>query len=225
MDEIALEGGLARRHGARRPRPVRAHRRLRRGRRRLVRRAGRRGAPAFVGLALEKVGDLRYGENPHQRGALYRGRAGAGPLGGARGTAGQGDVVQQLAGRRGRRVAGRGAPRARVRDRQAQQPVRGGRAGHPRRVVPARVRRATRCQRVRRHRGVPRRRADGAAAEAMREVFTEVVVAPGVRRPRRSRPSRSATNLRRASRAPLPDGAGSTSGRCREVRWSRIATW
>ena len=40
--------------------------------------------PAFVGLALEKVGDLRYGENPHQRGALYRDGAGSGPLGGAK---------------------------------------------------------------------------------------------------------------------------------------------
>ena len=29
--------------------------------------------PAFVGLAFDKVTDLRYGENPHQRGALYRG--------------------------------------------------------------------------------------------------------------------------------------------------------
>jgi len=40
--------------------------------------------PAFVGLALRKVGDLRYGENPHQRGALYQEVAGAGPLAGAR---------------------------------------------------------------------------------------------------------------------------------------------
>jgi phosphoribosylaminoimidazolecarboxamide formyltransferase / IMP cyclohydrolase len=40
--------------------------------------------PPYVGLAYEKVGDLRYGENPHQRGALYREAAGAGPLGGAR---------------------------------------------------------------------------------------------------------------------------------------------
>ncbi len=38
---------------------------------------------AYVGLAYEKVGDLRYGENPHQRGALYREAAGTGPLGGA----------------------------------------------------------------------------------------------------------------------------------------------
>ena len=35
-------------------------------------RAAETDLPAFVGLALEKVGDLRYGENPHQRGARYR---------------------------------------------------------------------------------------------------------------------------------------------------------
>ena len=40
--------------------------------------------PDYVGLAYEKVGDLRYGENPHMRGALYREAAGEGPLGGAR---------------------------------------------------------------------------------------------------------------------------------------------
>jgi phosphoribosylaminoimidazolecarboxamide formyltransferase/IMP cyclohydrolase len=39
--------------------------------------------PAYVGLAYEKVADLRYGENPHQRGALYAETAGTGPLGGA----------------------------------------------------------------------------------------------------------------------------------------------
>ncbi|MGZ5292199.1 MAG: bifunctional phosphoribosylaminoimidazolecarboxamide formyltransferase/IMP cyclohydrolase [Actinomycetota bacterium] len=39
--------------------------------------------PDFVGLAYEKVEDLRYGENPHQRGALYTEAAGPGPLGGA----------------------------------------------------------------------------------------------------------------------------------------------
>ena len=40
--------------------------------------------PSFVGLALRKVQDLRYGENPHQRGALYEEVAGPGPLVGAR---------------------------------------------------------------------------------------------------------------------------------------------
>jgi phosphoribosylaminoimidazolecarboxamide formyltransferase/IMP cyclohydrolase len=39
--------------------------------------------PAFVGLAFDKVTDLRYGENPHQRGALYRGSGGPGVLRGA----------------------------------------------------------------------------------------------------------------------------------------------
>ena len=37
-----------------------------------------------MGLALEKVGDLRYGENPHQRGrARTRRRPGPGVFGGA----------------------------------------------------------------------------------------------------------------------------------------------
>jgi phosphoribosylaminoimidazolecarboxamide formyltransferase/IMP cyclohydrolase len=39
------------------------------------------GLPGFVGLALEKVQDLRYGENPHQRGGLYRAAGAAGILG------------------------------------------------------------------------------------------------------------------------------------------------
>lgn len=39
--------------------------------------------PAFIGLALEKAADLRYGENPHQRGALYREASGTGVLTGA----------------------------------------------------------------------------------------------------------------------------------------------
>ncbi|HKE54051.1 MAG TPA: bifunctional phosphoribosylaminoimidazolecarboxamide formyltransferase/IMP cyclohydrolase [Actinomycetota bacterium] len=39
--------------------------------------------PSFVGLAFDKVAELRYGENPHQRGALYAESAGRGVLGGA----------------------------------------------------------------------------------------------------------------------------------------------
>jgi len=39
--------------------------------------------PGFVGLAYEKVADLRYGENPHQRGALFAEASGPGVLGGA----------------------------------------------------------------------------------------------------------------------------------------------
>ena len=39
--------------------------------------------PPFVGLAYTKVAELRYGENPHQRGALYAEAAGPGVLHGA----------------------------------------------------------------------------------------------------------------------------------------------
>ncbi|MGZ8600876.1 MAG: bifunctional phosphoribosylaminoimidazolecarboxamide formyltransferase/IMP cyclohydrolase [Actinomycetota bacterium] len=39
--------------------------------------------PSFVGLAYERTAELRYGENPHQRGALYAEAAGPGVLGGA----------------------------------------------------------------------------------------------------------------------------------------------
>jgi phosphoribosylaminoimidazolecarboxamide formyltransferase / IMP cyclohydrolase len=40
-------------------------------------------SPRFVGLAFDKVAELRYGENPHQRGALYAATGGRGVLGGA----------------------------------------------------------------------------------------------------------------------------------------------
>ncbi|MEX2421875.1 MAG: bifunctional phosphoribosylaminoimidazolecarboxamide formyltransferase/IMP cyclohydrolase, partial [Actinomycetota bacterium] len=39
--------------------------------------------PSFIGVAFEKLADLRYGENPHQRGALFAEAAGPGVLGGA----------------------------------------------------------------------------------------------------------------------------------------------
>ncbi|HEX9122904.1 MAG TPA: bifunctional phosphoribosylaminoimidazolecarboxamide formyltransferase/IMP cyclohydrolase [Actinomycetota bacterium] len=45
--------------------------------------AEERTLPGFVGLALRKTEDLRYGENPHQRGALFEESAGPGVLHGA----------------------------------------------------------------------------------------------------------------------------------------------
>jgi phosphoribosylaminoimidazolecarboxamide formyltransferase / IMP cyclohydrolase len=39
--------------------------------------------PEFLSIALSRRSNLRYGENPHQRGALYAPEAGSGPLGGA----------------------------------------------------------------------------------------------------------------------------------------------
>jgi phosphoribosylaminoimidazolecarboxamide formyltransferase/IMP cyclohydrolase len=41
------------------------------------------GLPASLSLPLSRASSLRYGENPHQRGALYARGAGPGPLGGA----------------------------------------------------------------------------------------------------------------------------------------------
>ncbi len=42
------------------------------------------GLPSFLGLAFTKTDELRYGENPHQRGAIYTEAGGPGTLGGAR---------------------------------------------------------------------------------------------------------------------------------------------
>ena len=67
------------------------------------------GFPAWVGGTWERGGVLRYGENPHQRAALYPTRTPrrARPR---RAAARQGDVLQQLRRHR-RRLAGRARPR------------------------------------------------------------------------------------------------------------------
>ena len=92
------------------------------------------GLPVWAGATWSRAAVLRYGENPHQRAALYRdldrdaavrwsGRRAATPR--------QGDVVQQLR-RRGRRAAdGVRLRRAGGGDHQARQPVRDrDRGGH-----------------------------------------------------------------------------------------------
>ena len=80
------------------------------------------GFPAWVGASWERAEVLRYGENPHQSAALYRGFA-AGTRA-RRAAARQGDVLQQLRRHR-RRLAGRARPRRPLRgDHQARQPVR-----------------------------------------------------------------------------------------------------
>ena len=53
--------------------------------------------PARIGLAFEKIQDLRYGENPHQRGAFYRDRDGAVP--GAAAAAPNIATARQIAGK------------------------------------------------------------------------------------------------------------------------------
>ncbi len=132
--------------------------------------------PGFVGLALEKIQDLRYGENPHQRGALFRDAAGPGPLGGARVLQGKEmsfnnwldvDAAYSLAAAL--------PPQAAVIVKH-NNPC-GAAAG----ISPAdSYAKAFACDTVSAFGGIVafHGECDLAAAGAMREVFTEVVVAP-----------------------------------------------
>ena len=84
--------------------------------------------PSHFTMSYEKFLDLSYGENPHQKAALYveSPAQGAHPHG-RRQASRQGAVVQQRARPRLRAAAARRVRRAGVRDRQAQQPLRRGR--------------------------------------------------------------------------------------------------
>ena len=99
--------------------------------------------PEHLAVAYEKVLDLSYGENPHQRAALYAEAGVAQPRPLARlEAARQGALLQQRARPRLGPRPGRRLRAAGLRDRQAQQPLRGGdrrgRArGLPRRRWPA----------------------------------------------------------------------------------------
>ncbi len=97
--------------------------------------------PPVLMQAFEKVTDLAYGENPHQRAAYYSqvGGAHAPALDGPPGR-GQGTVVQQRARPQLGAAAGRGVQRPGVRDHQAQQPVRRGDRERGRRGLRARAR-------------------------------------------------------------------------------------
>ena len=175
--------------GAGWPRRLRAHGGVRHRRRLLDgpaarrrdatrRRSGRRTR----GARLERAAVLRYGENPHQRAALYRDPAAAGGLATAEQLHGKEMSLQQLR-RRGRGVAGG----VRLRrpgggDRQAHQPVRHrGRRHDADDPVADAHRKAHACDPVSAFGGViaVNRPVSGGLAEQIAEVFTEVVVAPG----------------------------------------------
>jgi phosphoribosylaminoimidazolecarboxamide formyltransferase/IMP cyclohydrolase len=144
------------------------------------------GLPAFVGLAFEKVGDLRYGENPHQRGALYRDASGRGAADGAAGSG-------QLGG--ARVLQGKDMSFNNWLDAEAASSLVGALPGPACVIVkhnnPCGVavagsldeayRRAFDCDTVSAFGGIVAFDAPctAAAAEAMRDVFTEVVIAPG----------------------------------------------
>ena len=89
--------------------------------------------PPLMVRAFERVLELPYGENPHQRAAYYT-QIGARThvLSHGRAARRQGAVVQQPARPRCRAAAAGGVRGAGLRDRQAQQPVRRRRSARPR---------------------------------------------------------------------------------------------
>ena len=168
--------------------------------------------PAFVGLAFEKVGDLRYGENPHQRGALYREASGrgvtergaAGPLGGARVLQGKDMSFNNWLDAEAAASLAAALPGPACVIVKHNNPCGVAVAG----TQDEAYRRAFDCDTVSAFGGIVAFDASvtAGAAEAMREVFTEVVIAPGYE-PEALAVFGERPNLRLLE-APLPDPGG-----------------
>lgn len=160
--------------------------------------------PGFVGLALEKVTDLRYGENPHQRGALYAETSGPGVLGGAEVLQGKDMSFNNwLDAWAAADLAGALPPGACVIVKH-NNPCGVAASGNSADSYRA----AFACDTVSAFGGIVafNGQCDGAAAEAMREVFTEVVVAPAF--DDAALEALAARPNLRVVRAPSPIGAG-----------------
>ncbi len=133
------------------------------------------GFPAWTGATWEKAAVLRYGENPHQPAALYRhwrgGLAAAEQLHGKEMS--YNNYVDTDAARR----AANDFERAGGGDHQARQPVRASRSAP---TSPRPTCKANACDPTSAFGGViaVNRPVSVAMAEAMRETFTEVIVAP-----------------------------------------------
>ena len=132
--------------------------------------------PGFVGVAYEKSGDLRYGENPHQRGALYVETGGTGVLGGARVLQGK-----EMSFNNWLDVDAACALASALPENAAVIVKHNNPCGVALGSGPAEsYARAFACDTVSAFGGIVAFHApcDGAAAAAMADVFTEVVVAP-----------------------------------------------
>ncbi|MDQ4109191.1 MAG: bifunctional phosphoribosylaminoimidazolecarboxamide formyltransferase/IMP cyclohydrolase, partial [Actinomycetota bacterium] len=169
-------------------------------------RAAPEALPGFVGLALEKVDDLRYGENPHQRGALYRdgGSALPGPLGGARVLQGKDMSFNNwLDAEAAYSLVAALSPSACVIVKH-NNPCGVAVAAQPDEAY----RRAFECDTVSAFGGIVAFDAPctRGAADAMRDVFTEVVIAPGFE-PEALASFGERQNLR-VLEAPLPEPGG-----------------
>jgi phosphoribosylaminoimidazolecarboxamide formyltransferase/IMP cyclohydrolase len=134
------------------------------------------GLPDVFAVGLERLADLRYGENPHQRAALYREMLGPGPLGGAEVLQGKEMSFNNwLDAQAARDLVGMLAEPAVVIVKH-HNPCGAAVAG----TLAAAYGRAVNSDPVSAFGGVVafHGEVDEQAAEAMREVFTEVVLAP-----------------------------------------------
>ncbi len=133
--------------------------------------------PDYVGRAYAKISDLRYGENPHQRGALYREVGTPGPLGGAEVLQGKEMSFNNWLDAWAAYDLAIALPEGSSVIVKHNNPC--GAAARP--TPAASYAAAFECDTVSAFGGVVafHGTCDGAAAEAMRDVFTEVVVAPG----------------------------------------------
>jgi phosphoribosylaminoimidazolecarboxamide formyltransferase/IMP cyclohydrolase len=140
--------------------------------------AGDDALPGFVGLALRKVSDLRYGENPHQRGGLYEDIAGPGPLVGARVLIeGKGMSFNNWLDVHAAHSLAIALPRSAAVIIKHNNPCGAAVSDSP----AGAYERAFECDSVSAFGGIVafNEEAGEGAAKAMAEVFTEVVVAPG----------------------------------------------
>jgi phosphoribosylaminoimidazolecarboxamide formyltransferase / IMP cyclohydrolase len=138
--------------------------------------AGEDALPSFAGLALTKVTDLRYGENPHQRGALYADMAGGGLLGGAQVLQGKEMSFNNWLDAWAAYDLAIALPEASCVIVKHNNPC--GAAAHE--TLAGSYAAAFECDTVSAFGGVVafHGTCDGPAADAMRDVFTEVVIAP-----------------------------------------------
>ena len=132
--------------------------------------------PAFAGLALAKISDLRYGENPHQRGALYREVGGPGVLGGAEVLQGKEMSFNNWLDTWAAYDLASALPERSCVIVKHNNPC----GAAARETCAASYAAAYECDSVSAFGGIVAFHAvcDGSAADAMRDVFTEVVVAP-----------------------------------------------
>jgi phosphoribosylaminoimidazolecarboxamide formyltransferase / IMP cyclohydrolase len=162
------------------------------------------GLPDHVGTAYAKRGDLRYGENPHQRGALYAEVGGAGPLGGAEVLQGKEMSFNNWLDAHAAADLAGAMPEGSAVVVKHNNPCGAAALGSSGASYAA----ALACDDVSAFGGIVafHGTCDGPAAEAMREVFTEVVIAPAF-----DAAALAAFADRpglRVVRAPLPGGTG-----------------